>query len=508
MLSCVSSVVLVGAEPRPVDVEVFVGGGQPSFHLVGLPDTAIREAKERVRAAIQSSGYPFPGRRVVVNLAPADVPKGGSAYDLPIALGVLAASKEIPAKCSRVVALGELALDGTVRAVRGGLGAALVAARSQLRCLLPPASAAEAGTLGEAMVSAVSSLAEAVAVGSGESPGSEVPEPVSTRVNAPDLGEIRGQATARRALEIAAAGEHNLLMTGPPGGGKTMLARCLPGILPRLEADAAAEVALMWAAAGLTRTDPEVPPFRSPHHSASLAALLGGGSGVPVPGEISLAHRGALFLDELGEFPVHLLDALRQPMEQGAVVIARRGASVRFASTFQLVAATNPCPCGYAGDRLRSCTCSQGSVARYRRRLSGPLLDRFDLVIRVPRVDPGEMARAPGETSAAVASRVAGARVRQRHRGRSNARLDRSALDTMRWTTEAVRLLEQAMRGAALTARGWERTRRVAVTIADLAAGNDSDGPDSTIGPDLVIRPDRVIGTEHVMEALAYRGSL
>lgn len=487
MLACVSSVVLVGAEPRPVDVEVFVGGGLPKFQLVGLPDAAVREAKERVRAAIQSSGFAFPGRRVVVNLAPADVPKGGSAYDLPIALGVLVASKVIPAECARVVALGELALDGSVRAVRGGLGAAVVAAKTSMRCLLPAGSAAEASSAGDVTIAAVRSLQEAVDVGKGASTGCKVPPPIVRPGSHGELADVRGQPTARRALEIAAAGGHHLLMTGPPGGGKTMLARCLPGIMPRLEPTDASEVALTWAAAGLSRPDPTVAPFRAPHHSASLAALIGGGSGIPQPGEVALAHHGALFLDELGEVPVHLLDALRQPMEDGFVVVARKGASVRFSTRFQLVAATNPCPCGYEGDRLRPCSCAPGALARYQRRLSGPLLDRFDISIRVPRVEADAMGGEAGEATIAVASRVGEARLRQLERNAINARLDRSGLDGLGWESESLALLDTAMKRSTLTARGWDRARRVAATIADLEAAD-------------------TIRAEHVMEALTYRG--
>jgi magnesium chelatase family protein len=487
MLSCITSVVLVGAEPRAVNVEVFVGGGKPTFHIVGLPDAAVREAKERVRAAIQVSGFAFPGRRVIVNLAPADVPKGGSAYDLPIALGVLVASKAIPSAAQAVVALGELALSGMVRPVRGGLGAAMVAGAAGLRCLLPPDSAAEAATLGDTPLSAVRNLEEAVAVALGDSSGSTIPVLAAETAVTADLSDVRGQLLVRRALEIAAAGGHHMLMTGPPGAGKTMLARALPGILPRLAGSEVGDVALTWAAGGAARPSPTLAPFRSPHHSASLAALIGGGSGIPVPGETALAHKGVLFLDELGEFPVHLLDALRQPMEEGHVVVSRKGASVRYETEFQLVAATNPCPCGYDGDRLRQCSCSEREVNRYKRRLSGPLLDRFDIVVRVPRVESAEMAAEPGESSAAVAPRVAAARKRQNERGCRNARLGRRDLDELDWHSSVPRILEGAMRNSALTARGWDRVRRVAATIADL-------------------EETEVILDSHIAEALAYRG--
>jgi len=471
MFAAVTSVALVGVDPVPIRVEVHVGGSKPLFGLVGLPDTAVREAKERVRAALSSAGYPFPNRRITVNLAPADIPKAGSAYDLPIALGVLAASRVVPPGVGEVVALGELALDGVVRPARGALGAASVAAAAGRPCLVHPGSVGEAALVGGAEVRGVRSLGHAVAVALGEDDGDDADAALGEAVapvRVPDLGVVRGQRVARRALEVAAAGGHHLLLEGPPGAGKTLLARCLPGILPVPSREEGLEVARAWAAAG-RRPVPGRPPFRSPHHTASTAAMIGGGSGVPVPGELTLAHRGVLFLDELGEFPPHLLDALRQPIEEGVVHVARKGISVRFPCSVQIVAASNPCPCGYAGDRVRSCRCTPGAVARYRRRLSGPLADRLDMRVVVPRLDPGDLLGPAGEASAPVAARVSAARERQEGRGRLNRDMGRAELDALAWDTAAVEHLLDAVARLGLSARGFDRVRRVALTLADLA---------------------------------------
>lgn len=490
MFAQTTSVAMVGAEARPVRIEAHVGRSKEAFTVVGLPDVSVREAKDRVRAAIISTGREFPHRRVTVNLSPANLPKAGSDYDLPIALGVLAAMGEVSQASARVVAVGELSLDGSVSRSRTAIGAALLAARRNWPCLVAERDAAGAARVPGATVYPVSSLAEAVALVAGHQAPREVPpsQPVVGEA-IDDLGDVRGQPVARRALEIAAAGGHHLLMVGSPGAGKTMLAARLPGILPPLTAAEAVEVACVWASADRHRPISEQPPFRSPHHSASMASVVGGGSGHPVPGELSLAHRGVLFLDELGEFPPHLLNSLRQPLEEGRVTIARRGSSITFPSIAQLIAASNPCPCGFRGDRLRACRCSDSALARYRRRLSGPFLDRFDLRVFVSTPDSSSLLGAPAEGSEPVRDRVINARCIQVDRGEINGRIGRAELDRQPMDPSAVGLLTKAVDAGILTGRGVDRIRRVARTIADLSA-------------------IEVVGEEQIAEALAFRGDL
>ena len=478
------SVAVVGLEGYPVEVEVALGSGLPTFTLVGLPDVSVQESRERVRAAILSSAEEWPLQRITVNLSPADLRKAGPGFDLAIALGVLAASGRVAQdRLREVCLLGELSLDGTVRRVRGVLASAMAAAEAGKRAiLLPRANAGEAMLVRDIEVLPVEHLSQAVAFLRGEcvlDPPQEESMSDGIDSNGLDLTDVRGQTSAKKALEIAAAGGHNLLMEGSPGAGKTMLARRLPGILPPLTHPEALEVTRIYSVAGLL---PEgagmitTRPFRAPHQSISTAGLVGGGSLAPQPGEVSLSHRGVLFMDEAAEFRRDGLQALRGPLEEGSVTIVRGKWSVTFPSRFQLVAATNPCPCGFAGDKVRSCKCMPGRLASYAERLSGPVVDRIDLQVHVDRLPKADIFRSdPGDPSDVVRARVVRAREHQAERLARfgialNADIPVPHLDeACALTRAAKRHVEDGVENYGFSARGVHRVMRVARTVADLA---------------------------------------
>lgn len=491
-LALVHSRARVGVHAPEVRVEVHLGGGLPSMSIVGLPEAAVREAKDRVRAAIQCGQFEFPARRITVNLAPADLPKDGGRFDLAIALGILAASGQLSTEAlDGWEFIGELALTGEIRAVDGVLAASLAAGRAGRKLIVAPGNGGEAALAGGVEVRTARTLLEVCAALDARKtlPRAEAPPCRPTRQ--PDLADVRGQTQARRALEIAAAGAHHLLFVGPPGSGKTLLASRLCGILPEPSDAEALEAATVASVCGrgLDPTHWRQRPFRNPHHTSSAVALVGGGAD-PRPGEISLAHQGVLFLDELPEWGRHALEVLREPLESGHVTISRAARQCEFPARFQLVAAMNPCPCGWAGDPSGRCLCNDEMIRRYRARISGPLMERIDLHVEVPRLPPSALRHdaAPSESSATVRSRVLQARAVQLARcDAPNARLDQTQTDThCRLAPRDTALLERAVDSLQLSARSLHRILRVARTIADLDASE-------------------AIATPHLSEAIGYR---
>jgi magnesium chelatase family protein len=505
MVARLLSVAVLGIEARLIEVQCDVSGGLPQFHVVGLPEKEVTESRERIRSAIKNAGLPFPAGRVTANLAPADLRKEGVGFDVPIAVAILIAAGQVDAPKEDYLYVGELALDGEIRAIRGVLPIAMASAGEVGALVVPQENAQEAALAAEVPVIPVDSLSQLVAFLRGE----QVVEPLridrgaAMRHEPPpiafDLGEVRGQAQAKRALEVAAAGGHNVLMVGPPGAGKSLLARCLPDLLPPMSLEEALDVTKIYSSAGMLDANAALVrrrPFRAPHQTISYAGMVGGGHGVPGPGEISLAHHGVLFLDELPEFDRRVLETLRQPLEERTILLSRAGVSVRYPASFTLVAAMNPCPCGFLGDPLRPCRCSVQEIHRYRRRLSGPFLDRIDLFIEVPRLASDELLGArDAAASEAVRARVAEARRRQWERLSStpgvfsNAQLDGAQLDACcALESEARTLLKRAVSRFGLSARAHVRILRVARTIADLEGAE-------------------TLSASHVAEAVRYRSA-